>query len=530
MRTRSAARRPRPATRPTTSSIRPPRCSTSTATSCTTTSGAPIHEKLDELKKILEDQDASAERLRTATDAVLACIPGARPEDLRGEPGRAAAGEAATPAPTTTTSSRPRSSMRVTNPDDRRPASPKRPPVEPGRSAAGTPSPLLADLPENPEEALPVLIELLAETKFALDARTEDLQRLAAEFENFRKRAVRGTRRSDAPQHAAARRSAAAGARLVRERPRPRGEHARPRRHCSPVCRAPISSCIDVLAREGLEAVPGIGEPFDPNVHEAVMGGGDGDLIVTNEMRRGYILGGRVIRPAMVGVADDDTGRGLTQHAPGVDRQGLLQDPRGRIRRASEKDIKKAYRKLAQEFHPDNNPGDEAAETRFKEVSEAYATLSDAEDRKQYDAAREAVKRGTFTGGPGGPQARPAVRPHRRPGRPRRPVRGRDVRRPRRPVRIRRQHRAPPRSRAGTAKPKCALSFHEAIAGATKIRRSRRPPGHRQDPGRRRERRPHPGARQGLARFGRRTDPATSTSGSAPAAIRSSGGAGPTSR
>jgi molecular chaperone DnaJ len=69
---------------------------------------------------------------------------------------------------------------------------------------------------------------------------------------------------------------------------------------------------------------------------------------------------------------------------------------------ASEKDIKKAYRKLAQQYHPDNNPGDDDAEAKFKDISEAYATLSDAEDRKQYDAARDAVRRGTFTGGPGG--------------------------------------------------------------------------------------------------------------------------------
>ena len=66
---------------------------------------------------------------------------------------------------------------------------------------------------------------------------------------------------------------------------------------------------------------------------------------------------------------------------------------------ASDDAIKKAYRKLAQQYHPDNNPDSEAAETRFKEISEAYATLSDTEDRKQYDATREAVRRGTFTGG-----------------------------------------------------------------------------------------------------------------------------------
>jgi len=66
---------------------------------------------------------------------------------------------------------------------------------------------------------------------------------------------------------------------------------------------------------------------------------------------------------------------------------------------ASDAAIKKVYRKLAQQYHPDNNPDDEAAETRFKEVGEAYATLSDTEDRKQYDATRDAVKQGTFTGG-----------------------------------------------------------------------------------------------------------------------------------
>ncbi|NCO53103.1 MAG: DnaJ domain-containing protein [Deltaproteobacteria bacterium] len=47
--------------------------------------------------------------------------------------------------------------------------------------------------------------------------------------------------------------------------------------------------------------------------------------------------------------------------------------------------LKKAYRKLAQTYHPDRNPGDKAAEERFKEITEAYAVLSDAEKRKQYD-------------------------------------------------------------------------------------------------------------------------------------------------
>jgi curved DNA-binding protein len=52
---------------------------------------------------------------------------------------------------------------------------------------------------------------------------------------------------------------------------------------------------------------------------------------------------------------------------------------------ASPEQIKKAYRKLAVQYHPDHNKGDKASEAKFKEISEAYAVLSDAEKRKQYD-------------------------------------------------------------------------------------------------------------------------------------------------
>jgi curved DNA-binding protein len=54
-------------------------------------------------------------------------------------------------------------------------------------------------------------------------------------------------------------------------------------------------------------------------------------------------------------------------------------------RDASEQDIKKAFRKLAKKYHPDANPDDASAESRFKEVNEAYETLGDAEKRKAYD-------------------------------------------------------------------------------------------------------------------------------------------------
>ena len=52
---------------------------------------------------------------------------------------------------------------------------------------------------------------------------------------------------------------------------------------------------------------------------------------------------------------------------------------------ASDEEIKKAYRKLARQYHPDRNPGDKKAEERFKEISQAHDVLSDADKRKAYD-------------------------------------------------------------------------------------------------------------------------------------------------
>ena len=65
---------------------------------------------------------------------------------------------------------------------------------------------------------------------------------------------------------------------------------------------------------------------------------------------------------------------------------------------ASDSEIKSAYRKLAKKYHPDMNPGDKEAEAKFKEASEAYAVLSDADKRRQYDQFGHAA----FDGGAGG--------------------------------------------------------------------------------------------------------------------------------
>ncbi|MFF7211066.1 molecular chaperone DnaJ [Streptomyces sp. NPDC008238] len=69
---------------------------------------------------------------------------------------------------------------------------------------------------------------------------------------------------------------------------------------------------------------------------------------------------------------------------------------------ATEAEIKKAYRKLAREFHPDANKGDAKAEERFKEISEANDVLSDPKRRKEYDEGRALFGNGGFRPGPAG--------------------------------------------------------------------------------------------------------------------------------
>lgn len=64
----------------------------------------------------------------------------------------------------------------------------------------------------------------------------------------------------------------------------------------------------------------------------------------------------------------------------------------GLQRNASQEDIKKAYRKLALQFHPDRNPGDETASKKFKEIKTAYESLMDLNKRAQYNAQTKHVK------------------------------------------------------------------------------------------------------------------------------------------
>ncbi|HVR31179.1 MAG TPA: nucleotide exchange factor GrpE [Acidimicrobiia bacterium] len=160
------------------------------------------------------------------------------------------------------------------------------------------------DLPDDPEEAVQVLLTAVAEARSEAGRYLDDLRRVAADFDNYRKRATRD-------QHTIVERAAervlssmlpvldsfdaalAIEATTETEQQLLRG------------MRSTHSQLMDVLAKEGLEAIPSVGEPFDPEVHEAVMtSGGDGPLVVATELRRGYRLRGRVLRAALVALEE----------------------------------------------------------------------------------------------------------------------------------------------------------------------------------------------------------------------------------
>lgn len=80
-------------------------------------------------------------------------------------------------------------------------------------------------------------------------------------------------------------------------------------------------------------------------------------------------------------------------------------------KKASEADIKKAYRKLAQKYHPDRNPHNKSAHEKFKEINEAYEVLSDAQKRQKYDQLGANYQRWQQYGGQGGFNWGPYTRP-----------------------------------------------------------------------------------------------------------------------
>jgi molecular chaperone GrpE len=158
-------------------------------------------------------------------------------------------------------------------------------------------------LPDDPDEAKTILLHELVEAREEAGELLGNIQRLAAEFDNFRKRTERdqieniqraGQRVIETLLPALDSFDAALSIEATTETETRmlegmRGTHA---------------LVVDALTREGFEAIDAIGQPFDPALHEAVsVVPGDGDQVVQQELRKGYVMRGRVIRPSLVIVA-----------------------------------------------------------------------------------------------------------------------------------------------------------------------------------------------------------------------------------
>jgi molecular chaperone GrpE len=171
------------------------------------------------------------------------------------------------------------------------------------------------DLPDRPEEAMELLAAHVVEARSTADSYLGDLKRIAADFENYRKRADRD--RADMVASASRRVATAllpvldsldAAAATMDTA----GEER---------LRAGLLSTreqlLDTLAAEGVAPIViERGQPFDPNLHDAVRGGGDGHLVITAELRRGYTMHDRLLRPAMVEVAAEDLSEGTSADGP----------------------------------------------------------------------------------------------------------------------------------------------------------------------------------------------------------------------
>ena len=173
--------------------------------------------------------------------------------------------------------------------------------VEPAAAELGL------DLPVDPAAARDLLLDELLESRREGSRLVEDLQRVAADYANYRKRVERD--HIDNVQRASQR---------VIESLLPTldsldaalayGAQSEGERKLLDGLRSTHALLLDTLAREGLEPVTADpGTPFDPAVHEAVSGtaAGNGDVVVAQEVRRGYAMRGRVIRPALVVVGTD---------------------------------------------------------------------------------------------------------------------------------------------------------------------------------------------------------------------------------
>ncbi len=129
----------------------------------------------------------------------------------------------------------------------------------------------------------------------------------------------------------------------------------------------------------------GVGSAFNADLHEAItqIPAPDEKLKgkIVDVVEKGYLLNEKVIRFAKV-VVEAKYRITPKDH---VSKKRDFYEILGVSKTATPEEIKKAYRKVAIQFHPDKNPGNKEAEEKFKEAAEAYEVLSDAEKRQRYD-------------------------------------------------------------------------------------------------------------------------------------------------
>ena len=155
-------------------------------------------------------------------------------------------------------------------------------------------------LPDDPEEATQLVLRELVEARQESGELLANLQRVAAEFDNFRKRTERDQREN--VQRASQRVIASLLPTLdsidaaLSIEPTTEAE-----RKMLDGMRGTETLLLEAMRAEGCERIDALGQPFDPAVHEAVqVTPGEGDQVVEQELRKGYTMHGRVIRPSLV--------------------------------------------------------------------------------------------------------------------------------------------------------------------------------------------------------------------------------------
>lgn len=172
----------------------------------------------------------------------------------------------------------------------------------PAESPDQTPDPhsLGLELPDDPNEAIAMLLRELAEAREEASSYLDDLKRVAADFDNYRKRSIRES--ATVIDRAAERviRNLMPVLDTFDAALSTEAKTDSERQLYSGLINT-RQQLLKALEAEGLEVIPTIGEKFDPEVHEpAGAPEGGGELIVSDELRRGYTLNGKVLRAALV--------------------------------------------------------------------------------------------------------------------------------------------------------------------------------------------------------------------------------------